>query len=68
MRPISSVSTISTTPITQFSSRGYLYAPKKNILPMCRKIRMIITVEPQRCMPRTNSPRKTSFVMCAADS
>ena len=24
---------------------------------------MIITLEPQRCMPRTNSPRKTSFVM-----
>ena len=52
----------------QFSSRGYLYAPNTNVLPMCRKIRMIITVAPQRCMPRTSSPRKTSLVMWAADS
>ncbi len=29
---------------------------------------MIITDEPHLCMPRTNSPRKTSFVMCEADS
>ena len=54
--------------MTQFSSRGYLYAPKKNVLPMWRKIRMIITLEPHLCMPRTNSPRKTSLVMREADS
>ena len=29
---------------------------------------MIITVEPHLCMPRTNSPRKTSLVMCDADA
>jgi hypothetical protein len=57
-----------TTPMTQFSSRGYLYAPKKNVLPVCKKIRTTITVEPQRCMPRTNSPRKTSFVRYRVDS
>jgi hypothetical protein len=45
-----------------------LYAPKKKVRPMCRKTRMIITDEPQRCMPRTNSPRNTSLVMCDADS
>jgi hypothetical protein len=35
---------------------------------MCRKIRITITVEPQRCMPRTNSPRKTSLVRWRTDS
>ena len=52
----------STTPITQFSSRGYLYAPKKNVRPMCRKTRITITVDPHLCMPRTNWPRNASFV------
>ena len=35
---------------------------------MCRKTRITITVEPHLCMPRTNSPRKTSLVMWRADS
>ncbi len=68
MKPIARVSTSSTTPITQLSSRGYLYAPKKNVRPMCRKIRTIITVAPQRCMPRTSSPRNTSLVIREIDS
>ncbi len=54
--------------MTQFSSRGYLYAPKKNVRAMCRKMRITITVAPHLCMPRTNSPRKTSFVMNRIDS
>ena len=52
----------------QLSSRGYLYAPNTNVLPMCRNSRTIITVAPQRCMPRTSSPRKTSLVRWAAES
>ena len=35
---------------------------------MCTKIRMIITELPHLCIPRTNSPRKTSLVMREADS
>ena len=35
---------------------------------MWRKIRMIITVAPHLCMPRTNSPRKTSLVRWVTDS
>ena len=68
MKPISSVSTSRITPMIQLSSRGYLYAPKKNVLPRCRKTSTSITVEPQRCMPRTSSPRKSSFVIRCADS
>ena len=34
MNDMTSVRISSTTPITQFSSRGYLYAPKKNVLAM----------------------------------
>ena len=41
----------------QFSSRGYLYAPKRNTRPMCMNIRMMNTEAPQRCMPRTSQPR-----------
>jgi hypothetical protein len=58
----------STTPMTQFSSRGYLYAPKKKVRAMWSITRMTITLEPHLCMPRTNSPRKTSFVMNRVDS
>ena len=35
---------------------------------MCRKTRITMTLEPQRCMPRTNSPRKTSLVRWRVDS
>jgi hypothetical protein len=35
---------------------------------MCRKIRTTIAVEPHLCIPRTNSPRKASFVMNRVDS
>ena len=51
----------------QFSSRGYLYAPNRKTRPMCRKSRMMKTLEPQRCMPRTSQPSVTSFVMCSID-
>src|SRR3954453_9533700 len=64
--PVSAMTKVrmtSTTPMTQLSSRGYLYAPKKKVRAMCRKIRITITDEPHLCMPRTNSPRKTSLVM-----
>src|SRR5919199_5450894 len=56
-----------TTPMIQFSSRGYLYAPKKKVLPMCRNTRITITDEPHLCMPCTNWPRKTSLLMCWID-
>ena len=68
MKDIAIVRISSTTPMTQFSSRGYLYAPKKNVLAMCRKMRMTITVEPHLCMPCTNWPRKTSLLMWRIDS
>ena len=36
---------------------------KKKVRAMWRKIRMIIRLAPHLWRPRTNSPRKTSFVM-----
>src|SRR6059058_3447763 len=44
------------TPMIQFSSRGYLYAPNRKTRPMCRNMRMMKTLAPQRCMPRTSQP------------
>ena len=35
---------------------------------MCRKSRMMNTLAPQRCMPRTSQPSVTSFVMCSIDT
>src|SRR4051812_50130947 len=63
---MSIVSSSRTKPISQFSSRGYLYAPKKNVRPMCRKTSTTMTVEPHLCMPRTNAPSQTSLVMWRA--
>ena len=40
----------------QFSSRGYLYAPNRNTRPMWKNIRMMKTLAPQRCIPRTSHP------------
>jgi hypothetical protein len=63
-RPIARMS----TPMIQFSSRGYLYAPKRNTRPMCRNMRMMKSEAPQRCMPRTIQPSVTSLVMCWIDA
>ncbi len=68
MNDITIVRISSTTPITQLSSRGYLYAPKKNVLPMCRNTSTTITLEPHLCIPRTNCPRNTSLVTWRIDS
>ena len=35
---------------------------------MWKNIRMMKTLAPQRCMPRTSQPRVTSFVMCWIDA
>ena len=43
------------------------YAVAKDSLMACVVLAVIITVEPHLCMPRTNSPRKTSLVMCDAE-
>ena len=56
------------TPRIQFSSRGYLYAPYRNTRPMCRNMRMMKTLAPHLCMPRTSQPRVTSSVMYRIDS
>ena len=45
----------------QFSSRGYLYAPNRKTRAMWRNIRMMKTLAPQRCMPRTSQPSVRSF-------
>ena len=34
---------------------------------MWKKSRMMKTLAPQRCMPRTSQPKVTSFVMCWID-
>ena len=47
----------------QFSSRGYLYAPNRKTRAMWKNIRMMKTLAPQRCMPRTSQPSVRSFVM-----
>ena len=52
----------------QFSSRGYLYAPNRNTRAMWKNIRMMKTLAPQLCMPRTSQPRVRSFVMNWIDS
>ncbi len=31
---------------------------------MWKKSRMMKTLAPQRCIPRTSQPKSTSFVMC----
>ncbi len=52
----------------QFSSRGYLYAPNRKTRAMWKNIRMMKTLAPQRCMPRTSQPSVRSFVMNWIDS
>ena len=52
----------------QFSSRGYLYAPNRKTRPMCRNMRMMKTLAPQRCMPRTSQPSVRWSVMLTIDS
>ena len=47
----------------QFSSRGYLYDPNRKTRAMWKNIRMMKTLAPQRCMPRTSQPSVRSFVM-----
>ena len=51
----------------QFSSRGYLYAPNRKTRAMWKNIRMMKTLAPHWCMPRTSQPSVTSFVMCWID-
>ena len=63
MKPMSIPVARMRTPVTQVNSRGYLYAPKRNTRPMCRKSRMMKTLAPQRCIPRTSQPSVTSFVI-----
>ncbi len=57
----------SSAPVTHVSSRGYLYAPKKNTRPMCRKTTTIIALAPHLCMPRTSQPHVTSLVIASID-
>ncbi len=59
------VITSSRAPVTQVSSRGYLYEPKKNTRPRCRKTTTIIALAPHLCMPRTSQPQVTSCVMAS---
>jgi hypothetical protein len=47
----------------QFSSRGYLYAPKRKTRAMWKNIRMMNTLAPHLCMPRTSQPSVRSLVM-----
>ena len=68
MKPSSMPSTRISTPTIQFSSRGYLYAPKRNTRPMWRNMRMMKTLAPHLCMPRTSQPSVTSCVMFWIDS
>ena len=56
------------TPMIQFSSLGYLYAPNRKTRAMWKNMRMMKTLAPQRCMPRTSQPSVRSFVMCWIDS
>jgi len=51
----------------QFSSRGYLYAPYRKTRAMWKKSRMMKTLAPQRCIPRTSQPSVTSLVMCSTE-
>ena len=67
MKPMSIPRARIRTPVIQFSSRGYLYAPKRKTLPMCRKRRMMKTLAPQRCIPRTSQPSVRSFVIISID-
>jgi hypothetical protein len=55
------------TPVIHVSSRGYLYAPNRKTRPMCRKSRMMNTLAPQRCMPRTSQPSVRSLVIAWID-
>ena len=50
-------------PVTQVSSRGYLYEPKKNTRARWRKTTTIIALAPHLCMPRTSQPQVTSSVI-----
>jgi hypothetical protein len=65
---MSSASGRISTPTIQFSSRGYLYAPKRKTRPMWRKSRMMKTLAPHLCIPRTSQPSVTSWVMWRIDS
>ena len=53
----------SSAPVSQVSSRGYLYEPKKKTRPMWRKTTTIIALAPHLCMPRTSQPQVTSWVI-----
>ena len=68
MKPSNMPVASSSTPMIQFSSRGYLYAPNRKTRAMWKNIRMMNTLAPQRCMPRTSQPSVRSFVMCWIDS
>ena len=52
----------------QFSSRGYLYAPNRKTRPMWRNMRMMKTLAPHLCMPRTSQPIVRWSVMLTIDS
>src|SRR3954467_12259267 len=56
------------TPMIQLSSRGYLYAPNRKTRAMWRNMRMMKTLAPQRCMPRTSQPSVRLSVMWTIDS
>ena len=49
-------------------ARVLVGAEEERPAPCAGRSRITITVEPHLCMPRTNSPRKTSLVMCRTDS
>src|SRR5512141_2219634 len=49
----------SARPTSQFSSRGFLYAPKTNVRAMWRTTRTTIAEAPQWCSPRTSPPAKS---------
>ena len=67
MKPSAMPLASSSTPTIQFSSRGYLYAPNRNTRPMCRNMRMMKTLAPHLCMPRTSQPSVRWSVMLTID-
>jgi hypothetical protein len=67
VKPSSIPTARSVTPMIQFSSRGYLYAPNRKTRAMWKNIRMMKTLAPHLCIPRTSQPSVRSFVMCWID-
>ena len=53
----------SRTPITQFSSRGFLYEPNAITRSMCTTAAMTMKLAPKKCRPRRTRPNVTRSMM-----